>query len=120
MLTRIKNLIKISFLLILNAIYGFFVFYILPTLLIFAFNLSKGPVNNSDGELFVPVAWILMLLIPVLFFFINKAIIKKFFLSKKVFFISIPAFVIGATFAIIITNANYSTNYISILKELGF
>jgi len=120
MRTRIKKFIKISFPLIFNAGYGYLVFYIFPTLLLFAFNRTKGAVNNPDGELFIPFAWLLMILIPIIFFFVNKAIINKCYSNKKFFAISVVFFIVGATIGVINTNATYSINYTNILNELGF
>jgi len=41
-------------------------------------------------------------------------------LTKKYFIISVAAFIIGAAIAVIIVNINYSTNFISIMNDLGF
>jgi len=120
MWTQIKKFIKISLPFIFNAGYGFLVFYIFPSLLLLAFNRTKGAVNNPDGKIFVPIALFLIILIPVLFFLINKVIIKKLFSDKKVLIIFVFAFIIGAAIAIVKTNATYSINYTNILKELAF
>lgn len=118
MTTRIKKLITLSVSLIVNLIYGFGTLYIFPTLLLFAFNRSKGAVNNPDGELFIPFAWFLLILIPALFIIINLIITKKIFSSRKYIILFIAAFIIGGVFGVITTNATYSTNYTNILIEL--
>ena len=100
-----KETFKMSFLVIINSVFGFVCSYIFPLLWLVAFNRLKGNSVNTDGELFVPFGWIMIFLIPVLFFVINFFIIKKYFSGNKflaVFAISVLAFIIGAIIAVAI------------------
>lgn len=112
------TIIKTAILSVANALYGFVSFYILPTLLVIAFNRTKGDVNNPDGKLFVPFGWICLILIPLLLVWGNYAAIKRYFASKKHFILAVAALALGAVFAVVLVNKNYSVNYTNILKEL--
>ena len=113
-----KNFLKIPFLSIINVGYGYVAFLILPASLLAAFNRTKGYVNNPDGEIFVFIGWLIMLLIPILFFVINMVIIRKLLLRRKFLALSFIAFLIGAVIGIAVTNMSYSINYTNIWKEI--
>jgi hypothetical protein len=116
---NMKKRIIVSLLSLCNAIYGFIVFWILPAVLVIAFNKTKGAGNNPDGWVMAPIGWFLIVLFPALFFLVNAIVTKKMNFSKKFFVITALCFIVGAIAAIIITNANYSLNYTNILKEIG-
>ena len=55
---------------------GLFSGYVIPLLLIFVFNLSKGVAVNKDGELFQLPALIVLVLFLLVMFFMLKRLLK--------------------------------------------
>ena len=123
MINNSKKICRVFFLSIFNVSYGFLFFYFLPTLLLFAFNRSKGDAyNNPDGLIFIIPAWIILILSIICPLYINFYNIKKLNTKKHliiVVVIAVIALIIGATVGIIKTNETYYVNYTNILKELG-
>ncbi len=68
--------------------------------------------------MFMPIGWLFILLIPVLFFLITRAVVRKVFQNNKVYVLCVTAFVVGAVCAVLIINANYYVNYTNLLKEI--
>ncbi len=87
--------------------------YFLPLYFMLAFNFSKGIQNNSDGIMFIPVGFILI----IMSFFINFFLIKKSVASirsnknKNIFL----AVLIIAALAPIIINLKYWGNFFECL-----
>lgn len=123
MINNSKKICRVLFLSIFNACYGFLFFYVLPTILLIAFNKSKGAAyNNPDGLIFIIPAWIILILSIICPLYINFHNIKKLSTKKYLIIavvIAVIALIIGATVGIIKTNETYYVNYTNILKELG-
>ena len=102
-------------LIITNIIYGLLISYLFPTLFAMAFNKLKGNSVNADGEAFMSFAWIILLLIPILYFCFNYIIIKKYNLKKLYFILSFLMFLFGFIIGIIYVNNTYSINYTNLL-----
>ncbi len=57
---QVINAAKISAVGILNLMSGYGFAYLLPTVLAVALNLTKGAVNNPDGETFMFFGWLIL------------------------------------------------------------
>jgi len=100
-----------------NMMYGYFVFLFLPLLFSIATNTVKGAGNNPDGAIFQPVGWAMLLAIPIVFICANRFIIRKYSYTNKFYLWIMLFFLFGAVIGVLVTNANYSINYKSLMMR---
>ncbi|MDR0325316.1 MAG: hypothetical protein LBI19_04375 [Oscillospiraceae bacterium] len=108
--------IKICFAILINIGYGFLVSYLFPVFLLIAMNRLKGAGNNPDGELLVPFGWIMVFLLPALYFVVFR-ISKKHFIQKNAWMLAIPAFIVGAAIGVMTINMTETVNYSNLLSQ---
>ena len=102
-------------LVLVNILLGFLDAFFLPLLLMMAFNRLKGPVNNPDGEMFVPFGWLFLLLIPIVFIAVNIWLIWRSKFSFVYWILSIAVFAAGAVAATIICMTQYPASYADLM-----
>ncbi|HIW73955.1 MAG TPA: hypothetical protein H9684_06500 [Firmicutes bacterium] len=105
--TRLKTIL----LGLLDGAVGFALFWVLPPLLAVALNRTKGNGNNPEGEMFVPIGWLLLgalLLLLVLLCALNVHQIRARGLGRRVWWIFPALFLLGAVAAVFAYNAAYS------------
>lgn len=78
---------------LLIAIYGFISGLYLPSILSVAFNYTHGPVNNPDGEIFIPVGILILLTILVIDVLVIIRTIKSEKMTKHEKIITILVFI---------------------------
>ena len=99
------NKLKILFASINNFIFGFLFTWILQFVYLLLTNSLKGTGNNSDGSMFVPLAFYG---IYVLFCILLLCLVTKIFITKKsAFIIILFSFLLGGLVSIFVWNRNY-------------
>lgn len=111
---------KIACLCIFNTAWGYLAFFFFPGLLALAFNRTYGPypMTDPDGPILMLPAWLLLILIPVIFIIANLKMIHKFSLRKRALFISVAALSVGAVLAIVHVNLNSAVNYTNLFSHI--
>ncbi len=74
--------IKKSIYYVIGLVYGAFAAYWFPTMLLIAFNYTKGIANNPDGDFARPIGIVLGLLLLVGLFIFGRSVIKTRLLRK--------------------------------------
>ncbi len=98
-LSIMGKVIIIFVLSIINALMGFLALFISPLAIMFGLNLSKGHVNNPDGELFMPLGWIvfaLVLSLVAILGIVDIYTIRKHRFSVLFMFYFLGVFLLGA------------------------
>lgn len=117
------NIIKHTVVYLFNLSWGFGITYLLPTVLMTAFNLLKGPVNNSEGEVFQPIGCvllILMLLVTILLILLDVKVIRTRLFASAIPAVSVTCCIAGLIAGIIVINSLYSANYTNMSDWLVF
>ena len=113
-----KKVWRISLLSAINTAMGYVVFWILPGLFLIAFNQTKAPGNNPDGEILVPLGWFLIAIMPIICVFVNGYLFYKLLLTKKYIFWALIFFAVGAVIGILVVNRAYSVNYTNLISSI--
>ncbi len=113
----VKKAFNVGVFCVFNLAYGYFVSYILPSLLLTAFNKTNG--YSPDEYDLAVFAWLALLLLTALFFVGNYFIIKKLAITKSQCIFAAIALAAGIVLGVIVTNQLYYINYTNILTELG-
>lgn len=88
---------------ILSVIYGFIFSYISPVILIFAFNFSKGIADNPDGEVVMPIAWLIFALLILGGFWLLKIDLRVFKKKQISLIFILAAFLIMLLIGVILS-----------------
>lgn len=99
-------------LLLLGAIHSVISGFFTPWLLMLSFNLSKGPVNNPEGVMFIPVGIIVLLAFLAIDILIIVKTVKSNNLSRTEKLILISAFIILKILCLALIDQNGLRNFL--------
>ena len=113
-----KNKHAITF---FNWFVGFLTFFFLPTFVLMAFNRMDGA-PNPEGEMFVPLGWLVLALMPLAFtalqiagvYFMKKERFKGYWMA-----VFVALYVAGAVMAVLLIDLLRKGSYWDFLRVMS-